>query len=223
MVRVPGSPVETVPKSEDPGAPKKNPAEAPAQLPERSTPPENESRLEALIGSIDEIVFEFDRDGTFLNIWTTNEELLYRPRHELKGKRVSEVIGADFFRRFSPIFQRVLLTGQGEELEYSLDVLAGKRWFLARMNRIPSADGAHHTVCLAVRDVTDRKLAEENTRVSEEKFSKAFHLGPDAITITSLEDGRFIEVNDSYLRLTGFTREEAHRPHLRGDRSLGES
>jgi two-component system, cell cycle sensor histidine kinase and response regulator CckA len=45
-------------------------------------------------------------------------------------------------------------------------------------------------------------------RVSEEKFSKAFHLGPDVITITSMEDGRFIEVNDNFLRLTGFARQE---------------
>jgi len=208
MVRDPGSPVETVPKSQGPGEPKKNPADAPVQPPERSTPSENESRLEALIGSIDEIVFELDRDGTFLNIWTTNEKLLYRPRHELEGKRASEVIGADFYRPFSAIFQRVLLTGHGEELEYSLDVPAGKRWFLARMNRIPSADGAQYSLCLAVRDITDRKRAEESLRISEEKFSKAFHLGPDAITITSAEDGRYIEVNDNFLRLTGFTRDE---------------
>jgi two-component system cell cycle sensor histidine kinase/response regulator CckA len=206
MVRDPRSPVDTVPKPEDLTAGTKDPA--PARPPHPSSPPQNESRLEALIGSIDEIVFEFDRDGTFLNIWTTNEELLYRPRHELKGKRISGVMGEEFFRPFSLIFERVLATGRSEELEYSLDVPAGKRWFLARMNRIPSADTEQHTLCLAVRDITDRKHAEEKLRVSEDKFSKAFHLGPDAITITSMEDGRFIEVNDNFLRLTGFAREE---------------
>jgi two-component system, cell cycle sensor histidine kinase and response regulator CckA len=193
MVQNLRSPVDNVPKPSDPGA---------------ARPIENESRLEALIGSIDEIVFELARDGTFLNIWTTNEKLLYRPRHELKGKRVSEVIGEDFFRPFAMIFDRVLVTGRGEELEYSLDVPAGKRWFLARMNRVPSAANEQYTLCLAVRDITDRKHAEEKLLVSEEKFSKAFHLGPDAITITSAENGRYIEVNDSFLRLTGYTRNE---------------
>ena len=204
------SPVESVPKPQEPGAAKKDPAarRAPAQPPERANPTENESRLEALIGSIDEIVFELARDGTFLNIWTTNDELLYRPRHELKGQRVSDVIGEDFFRPFALIFDRVLITGRGEELEYSLDVPAGKRWFLARMNRVPSADKDQYTLCLAVRDVTDRKHAEEKLLVSEEKFSKAFRLGPDAITITTMADGRFLEVNDNFLRLTGFSRGE---------------
>jgi two-component system cell cycle sensor histidine kinase/response regulator CckA len=59
-----------------------------------------------------------------------------------------------------------------------------------------------------VRDITDRKHAEEKLLVSEEKFSKAFHLGPDAVTITSIADGRFLEVNDNFLHLTGFTRDE---------------
>jgi len=210
MVRNLRSPVESVPNPQDPGATKNNPAttRAPAEPPERTSPTENESRLEALIGSIDEIVFELARDGTFLNIWTTNDELLYRPRHELKGKRVSDVIGEDFFRPFSLIFDRVLITGRGEELEYSLAVPAGKRWFLARMNRVPSVESDQYTLCLAVRDVTDRKLAEEKLLVSEEKFSKAFRLGPDAITITAIADGRFLEVNDNFLRLTGLTRNE---------------
>jgi len=202
--------MQSVPRPPDPGAARKDPAatHAPAEPPEHTSAAENESRLEALIGSIDEIVFELARDGTFLNIWTTNEELLYRPRHELKGKRVSDVIGEDFFRPFSLIFDRVLVTGRGEELEYSLDVPAGKRWFLARMNRVPSAANEQYTLCLAVRDVTDHKYAEEKLLVSEEKFSKAFRLGPDAITITAIDDGRFLEVNDNFLRLTGFTRDE---------------
>jgi PAS domain S-box-containing protein len=210
MVRNLRSPVESVPRPPDAGAAKKdlNAARPPAQPPEQTSPSESESRLEALIGSIDEIVFELARDGTFINIWTTNDELLYRPRHELKGKRVSDVIGEDFFRPFSLIFDRVLVTGRGEELEYSLDVPAGKRWFLARMNRVPSANSEQYTLCLAVRDVTDRKHAEEKLLVSEEKFSKAFHLGPDAVTITSIADGRFLEVNDNFLRMTGYSRDE---------------
>jgi PAS domain S-box-containing protein len=59
-----------------------------------------------------------------------------------------------------------------------------------------------------VRDITERKKAEEALRESEEKFSKAFRSSPDRIAITTLEDGRFIDVNDSYVRFTGYTREE---------------
>jgi PAS domain S-box-containing protein len=57
--------------------------------------------------------------------------------------------------------------------------------------------------------VAEQRQAEEALQLSEEKFSKAFHASPAIITITTLKDGRFIEVNDSYTSYTGYTREEA--------------
>ncbi len=58
----------------------------------------------------------------------------------------------------------------------------------------------------SIRDITQRQQAEEALRLSEEKFSKAFRASPDLITITQLSDGRCIEVNDSFLHATGYTR-----------------
>ncbi len=52
------------------------------------------------------------------------------------------------------------------------------------------------------------RRTEEALRFSEEKFAKAFRFSPDAITITTVDEGRYIEVNDSFLRLSGYTREE---------------
>ncbi|HBL11046.1 MAG TPA: hypothetical protein DD379_06500 [Cyanobacteria bacterium UBA11162] len=45
-------------------------------------------------------------------------------------------------------------------------------------------------------------------RLSEEKFALAFRSSPDPITITTLSDGRFIEVNDSFLNITGYGRDD---------------
>ncbi len=53
-----------------------------------------------------------------------------------------------------------------------------------------------------------RKQAEEALQASEEKFSKVFRTSPDSMVITSVRDGKFIEVNDSLTRVMGFTREE---------------
>ena len=46
-------------------------------------------------------------------------------------------------------------------------------------------------------------------RESEEKFSRAFHTSPYALTISRVEDGKFIEINEAFSMITGFTREEA--------------
>lgn len=60
-------------------------------------------------------------------------------------------------------------------------------------------------------DVTERKASQEALRRSEELFSRLFHLSPDMIALTRLENdlGKLLEVNASFTRFTGYTREEA--------------
>ena len=43
---------------------------------------------------------------------------------------------------------------------------------------------------------------------SEEKFSKIFHSSPDWIAISTLSDGRLIDVNEALCRMSGYAREE---------------
>lgn len=57
-------------------------------------------------------------------------------------------------------------------------------------------------------DITDRKKAEEDLRISEEKFSKAFHNSPDILILTSIDDGRILDVNDTMEKLTGYNYQE---------------
>lgn len=58
------------------------------------------------------------------------------------------------------------------------------------------------------RDITVRKLAEEELRVSEERFAKAFNSNPQPMTLTTLAEGRFIDANDSFVSTLGYGREE---------------
>lgn len=54
-----------------------------------------------------------------------------------------------------------------------------------------------------------QKQAEEALRLSEDKFSKAFHCSPDSIMISSVVDGRLLEVNSGFEKMTGYSRDEA--------------
>jgi PAS domain S-box len=62
--------------------------------------------------------------------------------------------------------------------------------------------------CGFARDITDRKELLQTLRMSEEKFAKAFMASPEAMTIASLENGTYIDVNENFLLKTGLTREE---------------
>ena len=46
-------------------------------------------------------------------------------------------------------------------------------------------------------------------RESQERFEKAFNSGPLVFTLSSLKDGRLVEVNDTFVEVTGYSREEA--------------
>lgn len=57
-------------------------------------------------------------------------------------------------------------------------------------------------------DITPRIRADMAMRQSEEKFSKAFLTSPDSININRMSDGMYIDINQGWTNLTGYTREE---------------
>jgi len=53
--------------------------------------------------------------------------------------------------------------------------------------------------------VISKKINENKLKLSEEKFKVAFYTSPDAIAINRLDDGRYIEINEGFTKLTGYT------------------
>ncbi|HYL99714.1 MAG TPA: PAS domain S-box protein, partial [Blastocatellia bacterium] len=67
---------------------------------------------------------------------------------------------------------------------------------------------------VSASDVTERERAIAALRESEERFSKTFILNPDPMSIHSVDNGRYVDANESFLKVYGFTREEVvgHTP-----------
>ena len=59
-----------------------------------------------------------------------------------------------------------------------------------------------------VRDISEREQSESLLRQSQEKYASMVHSSPDAITLRSLPDRRYLEVNEGFTRLTGYSAEE---------------
>ncbi len=71
------------------------------------------------------------------------------------------------------------------------------------------------------QDITESRRTEQALKLSEEKFSKAFHLSPDAVNINRLSDGCYIDINQGFTDIMGYTREEIiGRSSLPGDVGL---
>jgi PAS domain S-box-containing protein len=134
---------------------------------------QSEARLLAVVGAIDEIVFEFDNAGIFRNVWTTNETALARPKSEILGASIVQIFGEEIARPFIETLRRVIATGRGESIEYSLPFGSEVRWFLGRVSPIKSPAGALKTVCMTARDITPRKEAEDELRRAKEAAETA--------------------------------------------------
>ncbi|MFE4105376.1 MAG: hybrid sensor histidine kinase/response regulator [Almyronema sp.] len=69
----------------------------------------------------------------------------------------------------------------------------------------------HLTICRLQKQIQNRnqQLQQEiqERQQAEEKFTKAFRASPHPIAITTLADHRFVEVNPSFVRMSGYTRE----------------
>lgn len=133
---------------------------------------ESEARLQALLCSLDDLVFELDQDGVYLGAWTARDELLVAPRDELLGRSVRQALGDELGGTMILAIRRALSAATSEIMEYALDVPSGRRWFQARITPI-CAPHEPRTVCLLVRDVTDTRLAEQARDKAEELLRHA--------------------------------------------------
>ncbi|MBM9577774.1 PAS domain S-box protein [Leptospira sp. 201903070] len=91
------------------------------------------------------------------------------------------------------------------EFVYQIQRTDEKRSFLAVSGRFLNSFIAFGTA----QDITEKYLAEEALRPTQEIYSKVFTLSPISTTISTVEEGRYIEVNDSFVALFGYSREES--------------
>ena len=90
---------------------------------------------------------------------------------------------------------------------YKINTLVNKEKWLECIGRNISFKESP-AMLLSFRDTTDRMQAEEKLRESEFKFVSIFKSNPVSLTLVSAKDGVFTDVNEAFLRSTGYTRSE---------------
>jgi PAS domain S-box-containing protein len=90
--------------------------------------------------------------------------------------------------------------------EKIMGVNKARRDYIASLNNIKN--DSRYLSKTRDTDVIMRRQAATALKESGQQLDKAFRCCPDAIAITTLKDGRFVEINDGFTRITGHTREE---------------
>jgi len=134
---------------------------------------------------------------------------------QILGFHAKELLGKDSFRIILPddlafVKENAVNMLKGERVAPYLYRVIDKegeiRWIMESVASI--IYGGKRAVLGYFMDMTERERAKEAMRLSEEKFHKAFRSSPEWMVISTLEDGFYIDVNETFLSTTRYGREE---------------
>lgn len=146
-------------------------------------------------------------EGLFVEV---NDEFLRNTgysRHEVIGKTVADI------RLWEPPEDRskilpLLMAGKSVKNYETLFRLKDGRLHNYIYSVEPIQFEGKNCIISIFFDITETRRLEDALRVSEEKFSRSFRLAPISISVTTLEGGLFVEVNDEFLKNTGYSHDE---------------
>lgn len=146
-------------------------------------------------------------EGRFVQINDAWAETMGYTPDEIIGLTSSELnIWLDSDNRDS-IIQRIKDEGRIRNADNAFRNKSGDIVESSLSAEIIDIGGKPHLLVVS-KDITDQIKAREALRLSEERFSKAFNANPNPELISTLEEGRIIEVNDACCGLFGYSRDE---------------
>jgi len=157
----------------------------------------SEATNRAILEAIPDIVFRLDGEGVFLDCKASRGQDLFARPELFLGRRLDEVLPGDLARASLDALHAALTSRQVQVFEYELPVAGEARLWECRM----VACGAAEVVAI-IREITERRRAEQALRESEERYRRLVELSPDGIAIH--REGRLVFCNLTGARMLGY-------------------
>ncbi|MEO7445192.1 MAG: PAS domain S-box protein [Ferruginibacter sp.] len=165
-----------------------------------------------VINSLPGIFYIFSREGKLYR-WNKNLEMV----SGFSTDEIKEINPMHFFSeaeaaKLFPKIENVFRDGEGNvEADFLGKNSIAVPYYLT--GKIIQYEGEDCLMGVGI-DITDKKLAQEKIKQSEEKFRMLIEQASDGILISD-HSGKFTEVNKSAGKITGFKRSELMKMHIR--------
>ena len=138
-------------------------------------------------------------DGTILYFNQKALDYIGGKPEDYVGKSLIECFGEENGKQYLKRYNEALNSDETQEYEDCIDTVIGKKWFYSNQTVIKDANGTIKGIQVLAKDITDRKLTEENVLESEEKYRELVENSPDSIAI--YEEGKLLFVNNELVKL----------------------
>jgi len=162
-------------------------------------------KVEELLNSVDAIIWEWDaREKRYTFVSQQAERILGYPLSQWQTESEFWLVHLHPEDRERMVaFRERLLREKLEQasVDYRMVAADGRILWLRERVTVVVEDGKVTKLRGVTMDITEAKEAEE-------RFFKAFHSSLTAMAIARQEDRKFVEVNDQFVALTGYSRDE---------------
>jgi two-component system sensor histidine kinase/response regulator len=166
------------------------------------------SEMRAVFQAFPDLFFRLDAEGTILDYTAGSTTDLYLPPEKLIGKRIQDIPLKDAGKKFQEALQQLKETQSLVSMEYSLKIEKQEQFYEARLLPLPE-----NQVIVIVRNITERKQAEETLKQSEERYRTLFAEAIDGICLADAETGIIIDCNQALATLVGRDKSELIGQH----------
>ncbi|NTW26018.1 MAG: PAS domain S-box protein, partial [Lentimicrobium sp.] len=177
---------------------------------------EREDRLIKIVNSSQDAMIIMDASGN-IYLWNLSAEKMFGyTANEVSGKNLHKLIAPSrYFSEHLKGFSNFVESGQGAALGKLIEIQAikknGEEFPIELALSAIRIDNSWFSVG-AVRDITERKKAEEALIKNEKKYRELFDSNKDGVAVLRINPDNkiasFVEVNEAAANILGYTREE---------------
>ena len=171
----------------------------------------NGERYRAIVQAAQDAIILGDQEGNVLSWNGAAQDMFGYTAEEVVGQSLSLLMPDRYRQAHQQGLERIRSTGEMRVVGKTVELHGlrkGGEEFPIELSLSRSVETEEVFYCGIIRDISDRKLAEQSLKESVGRFQKIFATSNDAIFVFNLQDGRIINVNPRACAIFEYSHQE---------------